>query len=491
MSSPNFRQLLRVAAFTMLLGLMAVLLSRPATASRDISMVENATSSSGLVADNSAKDSARNDLSAAPIEARASFGKSRTSPLDVWLVDDGSAEAAVGWGNSQENRTSAAIWLNRFIPASTSFPLRVNTISVLWPGVDVGNFVGREVRILVYVDQNRDGNPADAVLLNSSNHIISVANWVQWQDFPVNITVAAVGDVYIGWEDKWAEGGVSPRMYPAAIDESASQARSWVAANTTGSTPDVVNLGNNEVLSLIDSLGLPGNFMIRGNVTLAPAATPTPLPPRCAGERYTDVCPGDFFYTPVLELSNDNIVSGYNTSPPCDGSSHVPCFKPMNSMTRGQVSKIVANAAGFSEPPTTQTFEDVPPSHTFYLFVERLAVRGLIGGYICGGFGEPCVSGKPYFRVGVNVTRGQLSKITAEAFGYNETPTTQTFQDVPPTHTFYVYVERMAMRNIIGGYPCGGAGEPCMPGNRAYFRVGNDVTRGQTAKIVHLARSTP
>lgn len=491
MLSPNFRQLLRVAALTMLLGFLAALASQPATASRDFGTAENAASLLGTVADDTVKDTSKNDLSAAPIEARTSLGSSRTSPLDVWVVDDGSAEAAVGWGNDQQNRTSAAIWLNRFVPANTSFPLRVNTISVLWPGADVGNFVGREVRILIYVDQNRDGNPADAVLLNSSNHIISVADWEQWQDFPVNVSVAAVGDVYIGWEDKWAEAGVSPRMYPAAIDESASQRRSWIAANSSGPTPDVVTLGNNEVLSLADSLGLPGNFMIRGNVTLAPLTTPTPLPPRCPGQRYTDVCPGDFFYTPVQQLSADNIVSGYNTSPPCDGSSHIPCFKPMNSMPRGQVSKVVANAAGFSETRTTQTFQDVPPSHTFYLFVERLAVRGLIGGYPCGGAGEPCMPGnRAYFRVGVNVTRGQLSKITAQAFGYDETPTTQTFQDVPPTHTFYLFVERIAIRNIISGYPCGGAGEPCITG-KPYFRVGNDVTRGQTAKIVHLARSTP
>ncbi|MEO6458629.1 MAG: hypothetical protein ABIO92_10235, partial [Chloroflexia bacterium] len=172
MSSPNFRQLLRVAALTMMLGLLAVLASQPATASRDFGRAENTASLLGTVSGNTDTDASKNDLSAAPIKARIGFGNTRTSPLDVWVVDDGSAEAAVGWGNSQQNRTSAAVWLNRFIPANTSFPLRVNTISVLWPGADVGNFVGREVRILVYVDQNRDGNPADAVLLNSSNHII-------------------------------------------------------------------------------------------------------------------------------------------------------------------------------------------------------------------------------------------------------------------------------------------------------------------------------
>ena len=34
--------------------------------------------------------------------------------------------------------------------------------------------------------------------------------------------------------------------------------------------------------------------------TPAPTATATPIPPRCPTERFTDVCPSDYFYEPVL-----------------------------------------------------------------------------------------------------------------------------------------------------------------------------------------------
>jgi hypothetical protein len=34
------------------------------------------------------------------------------------------------------------------------------------------------------------------------------------------------------------------------------------------------------------------------------------------------------------------------------------------------------------------------------------------------------------------------------------------------------------------GYACGGPGEPCDGANRNYFRPFNNVTRGQTSKIV-------
>lgn len=223
--------------------------------------------------------------------------------------------------------------------------------------------------------------------------------------------------------------------------------------------------------------------------------TPTPEPPRCPGERFTDVCPGDYFYRPVLDLNDLGIVSGYNSTPPCDSQAHVPCFKPYNSTTRGQVAKIVGLAAGFNEPVATQTFEDVPPGHTFYRYVERMALRGFIVGYPCGGPGEPCGPGSlPYMRPSVTVNRAQLSKIASLAFGFQDPVSEQTFEDVVPQNHFYPYIENLAKRSIINGYPCGGPGEPCIPpGNKPYFRYGIAVTRGQVAKIVMLAKtqSTP
>jgi hypothetical protein len=156
-------------------------------------------------------------------------------------------------------------------------------------------------------------------------------------------------------------------------------------------------------------------------------------------------------------------------------------------MTRGQVSKIVANAAGYDDSPTGQTFQDVLPGSPFYDYVERIAGRGIISGYPCGGPGEACVApdNLPYFRPNANVSRGQLTKIVSNARGYAETPAAQTFEDVPTTDAFYAFVERLVARGVMSGYSCGEAGEPChAPANRAYFRPGLPVTRGQASKIV-------
>ncbi len=211
-----------------------------------------------------------------------------------------------------------------------------------------------------------------------------------------------------------------------------------------------------------------------------PPVTPCPV-------QFVDVPATNTFYAVVRCLACRGIVGGY----PCGGPGE-PCpgtyYRPNNNVTRGQVSKIVAQSAAFNDPvpSTQQTFEDVPPGSTFQLWIERLSVRGIIGGYPCGGPFEPCVAptNRPYFHPNNNVTRGQLSKITSGAAGWTETPTGQTFADAPPGSTFYLYIERVASRGIVNGYPCGGAFEPCVPPtNRPYFRPNNNATRGQMAKI--------
>ncbi|MEO5951398.1 MAG: S-layer homology domain-containing protein, partial [Chloroflexia bacterium] len=92
----------------------------------------------------------------------------------------------------------------------------------------------------------------------------------------------------------------------------------------------------------------------------------------------------------------------------------------------------------------------------------------------------------PYFRPGNSVTRAQAAKIVAGTAAFPAAPPNeQKFQDIPPDHAFFRWIETMGGLGLISGYPCGGAGEPCVgPGNLPYFRPGNNITRGQTAKIV-------
>jgi subtilisin-like proprotein convertase family protein len=230
---------------------------------------------------------------------------------------------------------------------------------------------------------------------------------------------------------------------------------------------------------------------ITASVTSTTTATACPI-------EFQDVPPSTeeaSFYPFVQCLACRGIVSGYpcgGTNPetgqqePC-GDNNNPYYRPSNQITRGQISKVVAGASGASGDPGPQKYEDVPPGSTFYQWINRLSNQGVMGGYPCGGPGEPCRTGnRPYFRPNANATRGQMSKIVSNAAGFDESAGGQSFEDLPPStspSSYYVYVERLFVRGIVGGYPCGGAGEECGEEGRPYFRPNNPVTRGQAAKI--------
>jgi hypothetical protein len=204
------------------------------------------------------------------------------------------------------------------------------------------------------------------------------------------------------------------------------------------------------------------------SATSTDTSTPGPEPSTTACSiTFSDVPAGSTFYPYVQCLACRGIVGGYS-----DGT-----YRPNNSVTRGQASKIIANSAGWFDviPPQQQTFNDVPSGSTFWMFIERAYWHGAIAGYPCGGPDEPCPG--IYFRPGNTLTRGQIAKIASIAAGYEDAipPQQQTFNDVPPGSTFWLYVERVALNGVVNGYPDG------------TYRPQNSVTRGQLAKIASNA----
>jgi glucose/arabinose dehydrogenase len=192
---------------------------------------------------------------------------------------------------------------------------------------------------------------------------------------------------------------------------------------------------------------------------------------------FIDVPPDSTFYFWIRCLACRGIISGY-----LDGT-----FRPTNDITRGQIAKIVSNAAAFSEDPGPQIYEDVDGTNPFFVWINRLSMRGHMGGYLCGTVDtEPCIEpdNRPYFRPFNNATRGQLAKIVANAGNVGGTPTGQYYADVEEDNPFYIWIMRLTELGVMGGYPCGGEGEPCDQENRPYFRSYNNVTRGQASKIV-------
>jgi hypothetical protein len=140
-------------------------------------------------------------------------------------------------------------------------------------------------------------------------------------------------------------------------------------------------------------------------------------------QKFEDVPPGDAFYETVNRLTNRGYIGGYSCgqlpTEPCVAPDNRPYFRSHATATRGQLSKIVSNAAGFAEDPGPQYYEDVAPNSPFYVWINRLTYRGIAGGYPCGQLpSEPCVppDNRPYFRWANNVTRGQATKFIALTF---------------------------------------------------------------------------
>ncbi|HKP51599.1 MAG TPA: S-layer homology domain-containing protein [Chloroflexia bacterium] len=214
------------------------------------------------------------------------------------------------------------------------------------------------------------------------------------------------------------------------------------------------------------------NFVQRYDATNNSVPTPTP----CAIS-FTDVPSDSPFYAWIRCVACRGIISGYS-----DGT-----FQPGNDITRGQIAKMVSNAAGINDDPGLQIYQDVPEDSPFYAWINRLSMRGHMGGYPCGLVPEePCEppDNRPYFRPNASATRGQLSKIVSETVGIGGDPEGLFYSDVPQDHPFYEWIMRLTGIGVMSGYPCGGEVEPCDEESRPYFRPFNNITRGQASKIV-------
>jgi hypothetical protein len=320
-------------------------------------------------------------------------------------------------------------------------------------------------------------------------------NGTQWEEVPTNVvTFASWTSVEsitaIGPDDAWAVGGATWRgiairwsgtgqWWRVRLPTPNGSYASHLMGVSASASDDVWAVG----WAYGPQSGLWRTYIVHyaGECSATtPTPTATSTPDTCTAQ-FSDVPPGSTFYPYVRCLACRDVISGY-----ADGT-----FRPNNPVTRGQLAKIVSNAARFDDDPGPQLFEDVPPASAFYPYVQRMANRGYVSGYPCGqSQSEPCVppNNRPYYRPGGGATRGQISKVIALAASMAEPNGPQQFEDVLPASTFYTYTQQLAGQGIVEGYECGGAGEPCVPpGNRPYFRPNAGATRGQTSKMVSAA----
>lgn len=92
---------------------------------------------------------------------------------------------------------------------------------------------------------------------------------------------------------------------------------------------------------------------------------------------FTDVPLDHTFFAFVETLHDRGVVSGYD-----DGT-----YRPHNDVTRGQIAKIVVLSEAWPlYSPPVPTFTDVPLEHTFYTYVETARQHGIVQGYADGTY---------------------------------------------------------------------------------------------------------
>ncbi len=170
------------------------------------------------------------------------------APVNL-VLDDGSPDTAIGIGGS-------FIWLNRFTPSPIEFPFDLTQIHVAFLG-GAGVDVGEQINLYVYEDTDGDGDPSNATLAAAYSAPVVALNAFNVYTLPTPLALNGPGDVLIGVFNVTA--GTNAGEFPAVLDETTSQQRSWIGWN--GNPADLSTLGT---LALIDSFGFPGNWLVRG-----------------------------------------------------------------------------------------------------------------------------------------------------------------------------------------------------------------------------------
>jgi len=178
------------------------------------------------------------------------------------VLDDGSVDNNIGIGGTWE-----MIWVNRFTPAPSEFPFELTEVQAWFSGGTTGVAVGHDLTLVVYENTTGGNDPAVG-----SNLLYALPETVQTVDAWSVYTLAAPvtfngpGDAVIGFIGLEVPG---TSYFPAAIDQTASQQRSWAGWWLTQPPPNPPVLPPDDSWILIDQY-FAGNWMVRGYGTVVP-----------------------------------------------------------------------------------------------------------------------------------------------------------------------------------------------------------------------------
>ena len=179
------------------------------------------------------------------------------------VLDDGSVDNNIGIGGNTE-----FVFLNRFTPAE--FPLEITQVDVFFAGGTTALNVGDPFD--VYLWENTSGNADPAVGATyigagTGNTIAALDDWTTVTlSTPLQFNGPG-GDIVVAVVHRLIPGSA---VFPAALDTTATQGRSWAGWYTTAEVPDPPTLPPDDTWGTIDSFGFAGNWLVRASGTVLP-----------------------------------------------------------------------------------------------------------------------------------------------------------------------------------------------------------------------------
>ena len=170
-----------------------------------------------------------------------------------------------------------------------------------------------------------------------------------------------------------------------------------------------------------------------------------------------------------------------------------PLFPPRHDVTRGQLMKMVVNAAGLAvADPPSPTFADVPATIPSSLCRDRLQPRPdqrlpLRRRPASRATRKAAPTSAPATDNPRPIEQGHRPG-PAYPLGFPPAP---TFQDVPATDTSTSISKRWPATASSAAIPAAATANPATRRQRPYFRPGNSATRAQVAKFVTVAYGGP
>lgn len=186
--------------------------------------------------------------------------------------------------------------------------------------------------------------------------------------------------------------------------------------------------------------------------------------PWTSSPQFSDVTSADSIANYVASMSLWQITAGCAANP--------PRFCPDSALTRGQIAVFLVRAM-FGEnftPRTEPFFSDVPATHPFFKYVQKLREAGITTGCAANRFCPD--DGVNRGQLAVFLVRGKLASVHGDAFPF---PTAAYFDDVTSTNGIFPFVQKLRELGVTTG---------CAPRR---FCADQPVTRGQAA--VFLVRA--